>query len=198
MKHDVLIAGVGGQGTLFASQILSTFAMEKGLNVVGTETIGAAQRGGSVVSHIRISDDEIFSPLIPKGSADVILGLEPLEMLRHLRLANKDTIYVLNPFKMPTAFVLMGIDEYPSDDQILTAANRACMKGYLVNATDAALKLGNVQVMNVVMVGALAKIDPLFSANGVRKTIRGISPAQFVTMNLNAFETGVGMISEPS
>ncbi|MEM2904485.1 MAG: indolepyruvate oxidoreductase subunit beta [Candidatus Bathyarchaeia archaeon] len=194
MKHDVLIAGVGGQGNLFASRILSTYALEKGLNVVGTETVGAAQRGGSVVSHVRISDGPVFSPLIPRGGADVILGFEAIEMLRHMRLSNPDTVYILNMFKIPTAYVLMGIDEYPADEQILAAAKRACKRGYVVNATEVAMKLGNVQVMNVVMVGALTQVDPFFPGGELRKVLEEVTPARFKAINLEAFDAGRELI----
>ena len=81
MKFDLVIAGVGGQGNILASQTIAKCAMDAGFNVVNTETKGAAQRGGSVLSHVRISDGEIFSPLVPQGQADVLLGFEPLEAL---------------------------------------------------------------------------------------------------------------------
>ncbi len=113
MKMDVVISGVGGQGNIFASLVISQYAMNKKLNVLGAETIGAAQRGGAVVSHIRISDGEIYSPLISRGQADLLIGMEYVEMLRHMRLLNPKGMYLLNAMKIPTVLNNMGLDEYP-------------------------------------------------------------------------------------
>ena len=162
MKLDILIAGVGGQGTIFASKVLSSYAIGKGLNVSGIETVGAAQRGGSVSSHLRISNGEIFSPLIPKGSLDILLGFEEIETLRHMKLAKQSTVYIMNQFRVPTAYTMMGIDRYPDSEEILDAAARVCPKGYVLRASEKACNLGNVQSMNLVMIGALTKVEPFF------------------------------------
>ena len=114
MKMDIVISGVGGQGNIFASIVISQYAMDKKLNVLGAETIGAAQRGGSVVSHIRISDQAIYSPMISRGQADLLIGMEYVEMLRHLRLLNPKGAYLLNAMKILTVMNNMGMDEYLS------------------------------------------------------------------------------------
>lgn len=193
MKYDILIAGVGGQGTLFASRILSSYAMAIGLNVLSTDTIGAAQRGGSVTSHIRIRNDKIYSPLIPKNRADVMLGFEAIEMLRHKQIANKNTMYILNMQKVPTTFTMMGIDKYPSDEEILKAARRISNKGYVIKATETAQRLGITQSTNVVMIGALTKVEPFFSRDKVREQVKAIAP-RFATANLKAFDAGYDII----
>ena len=194
MKHDILIAGVGGQGTIFASRILSSHAMAIGLNALSTDTVGAAQRGGSVTSHVRISDRDIYSPLIPRNRADVMLGFESIEMLRHRKLASKDTVYILNMHKVPTTFTMMGIDKYPSDDEIIEAARRISEKGYVIRATETAERLGIVQSANVLMIGALTKVDPFFSRDKVRKQVEAIAP-KFAAANLKAFDAGYELIS---
>ena len=119
MKKDIAIAGVGGQGNLFATKILCQYAMDRGLEVLGTETIGAAQRGGSVVSHMRISDKPIYSPLIPKGSADALIGMEALELLRHLPILNPNGYYIMNLYTVPTMFTNIGMERYPATDDII-------------------------------------------------------------------------------
>ena len=193
MKYDVLIAGVGGQGTLFASRILSSYAMTEGFNVLSTDTVGAAQRGGSVTSHVRISDGEIYSPLIPKNRVDVMLGFEAIEMLRHKQVANKNTMYILNMHKVPTTFTMMGIDKYPSDEEILKAARRISNKGYVIKATETAQSLGIIQLTNVVMIGALTKVEPFFSRDKVREQVKAIAP-KFLAANLKAFDAGYDLI----
>ncbi len=99
MELNVLIAGVGGQGNLFASSILAEYLIKKGYRVLAVETIGAAQRGGSVVSHLRVSDAELYSPLIPAGKVDVLMGFEIIEMLRNFELLAGDGMYLLNDYK---------------------------------------------------------------------------------------------------
>src|SRR4030042_669704 len=163
MKMDVVISGVGGQGNIFASVVISQYAMNKKLNVLGAETIGAAQRGGSVVSHIRMADGPIYSPLISRGQADLLLGMECVEMLRHLRLLNPQGAYLLNSMRIHTVLNNMGHDEYPAHEEILLAARKYCPNGYVIEASALAKKLGNIQMTNVVMLGALVKIMPFFT-----------------------------------
>jgi indolepyruvate ferredoxin oxidoreductase beta subunit len=193
MKYDVLIAGVGGQGTLFASRILSSYAIASGLNVLSTDTVGAAQRGGSVTSHIRISDNEIYSPLIPKNRASIMLGFEAIELLRHKQFASENTMYILNLHKVPTTYTMMGIDKYPSDEDILKAARRISNKGYVIKATKTAQRLGVIQSTNAVMIGALTKVEPFFSRDRVRKQVAVIAP-RFAVANLKAFDAGCDLI----
>lgn len=190
MKKDILVAGVGGQGSIFATNVLCQYALERGFNVLGTETIGAAQRGGSVVSHMRISDQPIYSPLIPPGSGDVLLGMESLEFLRNIRIIGEDGYYILNLYFLPTVYTNLGIDRYPSEDEIVSAAKKACEKGYIIPATIKAVELGNIQMTNVVMLGVLAKVDDFFEYGEVKKIVNKISPKRFLKKNLTAFEAG--------
>jgi len=190
MKKDVAIAGVGGQGSIFASNVLCQFAMQKGLNVLGTETIGAAQRGGSVISHMRISDKPIYSPLIPPGSGDVLLGMESIELLRHMRLLGPDGYYILNLYSVPTVYSNLGLDSYPSDEEVQAAARRACPRGYVIKATYKAAELGSPQMTNVIMLGALVKVDDFFDYAEIKQLVKEISPKKFRDNNLAAFEAG--------
>jgi len=190
MKKDILIAGVGGQGSIFATNVLCQYALERGLNVLGTETIGAAQRGGSVVSHMRISDEPIYSPLIPRGRGDVLLGMESLEFLRHMKVLGKNGYYILNLYSLPTVNTNLGIDRYPSEDEIVSAVRKANERGYIIPATIKAAELGNTQMTNVVMLGVLAKVDDFFEYNEVKEIVNEMSPKKFLKQNLTAYEAG--------
>ena len=121
MKFDLVIAGVGGQGNILASQAVARSAMDAGYNVVNTETKGAAQRGGSVLSHVRIADGEIFSPLVPQEQAEVLLGFEPLEALRYIGMLSKNGKFIINTAPVPTILSNLKVDEYPSRDQMISA-----------------------------------------------------------------------------
>jgi len=112
MNLNILIAGLGGQGNLFASSILANYFINNGYKVGAVETIGAAQRGSSVVSHLRVSDSDIYSPLIPVGKVDLLMGFETLEMLRHFQMLGGDGVYLLNDFKELTVLCNMELDTY--------------------------------------------------------------------------------------
>jgi indolepyruvate ferredoxin oxidoreductase beta subunit len=194
MKMDVVISGVGGQGNIFASLVISQYAMNKKLNVLGAETIGAAQRGGAVVSHIRISDGEIYSPLISRGQADLLIGMEYVEMLRHMRLLNPKGMYLLNAMKIPTVLNNMGLDEYPSTAEVLKVSRKYCPKGHVIEASALARKLGNIQMTNVVMLGALVRLAPFFHRKEISRLVQELSPRRFEAANLKAFEEGYNAV----
>jgi indolepyruvate ferredoxin oxidoreductase beta subunit len=194
MKMDVVISGVGGQGNIFASLVISEYAMKRDLKVIGAETIGAAQRGGAVVSHIRIADGDIFSPIISRGQADLLIGMEYVEMLRHMRLLNPKGMYLLNAMKIPTVLNNMALDEYPEKSEILEAIRKYCPNGHVVEASATAKKLGNVQMTNVVMLGALAKVVPFFEYQEMKLLVAANSPTRFKEANVKGFEEGYQLI----
>jgi len=190
MKFDLVIAGVGGQGNILASQVIARCAMDAGFNVVNTETKGAAQRGGSVLSHVRIADGEIFSPLVPAGQADVLLGFEPLEALRHIGLLNPRSLFIINTAPVPTILSNMKIDKYPSTEQIIAAIKEKGLHGYFINATQAAKNLGNVLLTNVVMLGALTAVCDILPGNDIQSKLLTMVDEKFHEDDLNAFEKG--------
>jgi len=196
MELNILIAGVGGQGNLFASSILAEYLLQKGYKVLAVETIGAAQRGGSVVSHLRISDAEIYSPLIPAGKVDILMGFEASEMLRNFELLAPDGIYLLNDYKEPTVLCNMEMDTYPSDEEIRAALKKSGKKGYTIKATERARQIGGSLLTNVVMVGALCQISPLFISQEVKQVLAGKSPVKVKEQNLQAFDAGGSLIQE--
>lgn len=196
MNLNILIAGVGGQGNLFASAILAEYFINKGFEVLAVETIGAAQRGGSVVSHLRVSDSPIYSPLIPAGKVDILMGFEVLEMLRNFKLLSADGSYLLNDYKEPTVLCNMGLDTYPSDEIIMAALQKSGKKGYTIKATECARQIGSSLLTNVVMVGALCQLSPLLDSQEVKQVLARKSPSKVREANLKAFEAGGSLISE--
>ncbi len=196
MDLNILIAGVGGQGNLFASSILAEYFLNKGYQVLAVETIGAAQRGGSVVSHLRVSDDGIYSPLIPAGKLDILLGFEILEMLRNFPLLSADGTYLLNDYKEPTVLCNMELDTYPSDESVRKALQKSGKKGYTIKATECAREIGGSLLTNVVMVGALCQLSPLLDGQEIKQVLAKKSPAKVKELNLKAFEAGGSLVSE--
>jgi len=194
MKKDVIIAGVGGQGSLFATQVLCRYAVDRGLQVQGSETIGAAQRGGSVVSHMRISDGAIYSPLIPPGVGDVLIGMESVELLRNLKMLSRAGYYIWNRFAVPTVYSNLGIDRYPSESEIEAAIDSVCDRGASVAATKKAAELGSPQMTNVVLLGVLARMDDFFEEDPVREIVATVSPERFTKANLRAFDEGRNLV----
>lgn len=194
MKMDLIICGVGGQGNLLASVAVANYSMQQGLNVIGTETIGAAQRGGSVVSHLRISDSRIYSPLVPVGAADFILGFEPVEALRHAERLNPAGSYIINAEMVPTVLCSMGLDRYPSMDTILEQLDRCSSKGFVVSASEKARELGGVIMTNIVLLGAMTCVSDFFDQSTFIDVLKKILPARVQQINLRAFEAGCRMV----
>ncbi len=194
MKFDLVIAGVGGQGNILASQVVAKCAMDAGYNVVNTETKGAAQRGGSVLSHVRIADGEIFSPLVPAGQADVLLGFEPLEALRYIGLLSKQGTFIINTAPVATILANLKVDEYPSTDQIMATIKEKGLKGHFLNATKAAKDLGNVLLTNVVILGAFSAVSDILPPDVILKKLLTMVDEKFHADDSRAFAVGRGLI----
>lgn len=154
---NVVIAGVGGQGNILASQVLASAMVHEGLFVNIGETYGAAQRGGSVNSQVRISAKREFGPLIPANQAHAIIGFEPIETMRVLpTLANPETLVIFNDRPMYPAAVLSGQAEYPSNEEVMAEMTALIKDVRCIEATDLAAQAGNAKAVNVVMLGCLA------------------------------------------
>ena len=187
MNKNIILTGVGGQGTVLASKLLAATAMKKGLRVMSAETIGMAQRGGSVFSHLRIGD-EIESPMIAQGEADVILGFEPGETVRMLPYLKKGGLVVVsNRAVMPVTASLAGSDY-----------NAASMLDYLseqvenlkVIDTDRAIEdLGSAKVMNVLLLGAAVASGVLgITTDEIMDAIKARLPEKLWELNRRALE----------
>lgn len=195
MKFDLVIAGVGGQGNILASQVVAKCAMDAGYNVVNTETKGAAQRGGSVLSHVRIADGEIFSPLVPAGQADVLLGFEPLEALRYIGLLNKNGKFIINTAPVPTILANMKVDEYPSTEQMIETIKARGLSGHFLAATQAAKELGGVLLTNVVMLGAFAAVSDVLPGELILAKLLSLVDEKFHQDDIRAFNRGRELIT---
>ncbi len=196
MKFNILIAGVGGQGNLFASALLAKSAIRRGYAVLATETIGAAQRGGSVVSHLRVADGRLYSPLIPDGQADYLVGFEPIELLRHLRKLDPKGQYLLNMHPVFTVDCNMGLDRYPAPAEIVDALTKLNLSGHVFDATATADDIGDPLLMNMVMIGALCAVCPFFGQDEIKALVAEESRATLVEANLAAIDAGAQLVRQ--
>jgi indolepyruvate ferredoxin oxidoreductase beta subunit len=199
MKFDdpfnIVIAGVGGQGNVLSSRLIADAAMAKGYFAAIGETYGAAQRGGSVMSHIRISKHDV-GPLIPQHSAHLLLGFEPIEALRvGARFLNPSSIAIVNMHPVYPIEVLTGQLEYPPINEVENRLRTLCAQLYTLDAVNLAQQAGDPLVMNTVMVGALAgaNLTPVEIAL-LKQEITKIRRLKDV--NLTAFNLGVDAIKK--
>ncbi len=196
MKEDplnIIITGVGGQGNIQASLIIASAAVRDGLYVSVGETYGASQRGGIVMSHVRLSEETQYGPLIPKGKAHIILGFEPVESLRTIGdFGNKETRAMINPRPIYPVDVLSGESTYPSINDILSAIRELVYSVHVVEATELAKEAGDTLMQNIVMVGCLlaSGFTPL-KIETAMEVIKEIFAERNLEMNLKAFELGV-------
>jgi len=185
MTNDIILAGVGGQGILSIAAVIGLAALENNLHIKQSEVHGMSQRGGAVLSHLRISDQEIFSSLIPKGEADMILSVEPMELLRYKPFL-RDKGYLITNTKQ-----FKNIPNYP-DSEELFAAIELYPNRILIDADTLAKKAGNIRAANMVMLGAASEflvlekehlekgIENIFSRKGDR----------MIQLNIDAFNFG--------
>jgi indolepyruvate ferredoxin oxidoreductase beta subunit len=159
---NIVICGVGGQGNILASELLASALVEQGYYTTVGETYGASQRGGSVMSHVRISARKQYSALIPHGEADIIIGFEPIETLRVAReYGNKNTRVIFDPRPNYPMGVLIGEAVYPEIEAIAAELNLLCDTVQIVEATRLAQEAGNAQAANILLMGALTAMPEI-------------------------------------
>jgi indolepyruvate ferredoxin oxidoreductase beta subunit len=187
MKNmNILIVGVGGQGTLLASRLLGNVAMNTGKDVKVSEVHGMSQRGGSVVTYVRYGQN-LYSPLIEKGEADYILAFELLEALRYADYIKPDGKIIVNTQKIMPMPVIIGTEEYPQ--QILEKLRGICPDVLSLDALTLAQQSGSTKAVNTVLMGVLAKyLD--FSMEEWLSAIDKVVPKRFTAMNKDAFKKG--------
>ena len=191
MNKDILICGVGGQGTVLASKIIAAAAMEEGNTVHSAETIGMAQRGGSVVSHVRIGD--AYSPLIPKGKCDMILSFEPAEAVRNLGYLKKDGIVIVNSVPVKPTTETLQDTGYDGADMIAYLKEKCNV--IVVNSEELCRKFGSTKYFNIVLLGVAAASGHLgICEEAIIKEIEKRVPPKFVETNKEAFRVGVGVV----
>ena len=188
---NILVSGVGGQGVILASDIMSEVFMDAGYDVKKSEVHGMAMRGGIVTSHFRFGK-KVYSPLIKEGEVDILFAFEQLEGLRWINYLRPTGKFVMNDHKVNPPAVNLGEMEYPKG---IPEIVRSKIKNfYLVKGTEIALQLGDVRAANVVLLGAISKF---FEVNGDLwlKTILNYLPAKVHELNRNAFSAGRDQIT---
>ncbi|MDD5207174.1 MAG: indolepyruvate oxidoreductase subunit beta [Desulfobacterales bacterium] len=193
---NLIITGVGGQGNVLASRLIGEMLSQMGFHVTIGETFGASQRGGSVMSHLRVSSESFFSPQIPKGRAHIVVSLEPAEAVRVLKeYGNPEVRVICNSRPIHPIGVISGEQTYPSMEDLKKWIGSLSSEAWFIDATEAAIRLGNPVLGNIVSVGALAgtKILPLDRA-GLAAVLERKMSTDKVGVNLTAFDIGVTMI----
>ncbi|MDD2217412.1 MAG: indolepyruvate oxidoreductase subunit beta [Eubacteriales bacterium] len=190
MTKSILLVGVGGQGTILASKLLTIGLLQEGYQVKMSEIHGMSQRGGSVSSQIRYGD-KVYSPVIEVGSADLMVSFEKMEALRWLEYLKADGKVVVNDHEMMPMPVIMGVADYADD--ILDEIKKTCKDVTVVNATEKATELGNGKVMNIILLGALVKAMGLDDIDWKKIISENVKPA-FIDANIEAFEVGKALI----
>jgi indolepyruvate ferredoxin oxidoreductase beta subunit len=193
---NVIVTGVGGQGNVLITQLMGSALVRTGHHVTIGETYGASQRGGAVMSHLRISREAQYGPLIPHGQANVILGLEPVETLRVLgQYGNPNVTVITNSRPVYPLAVAIGAAHYPSVEEIVKALEELSSRAWLINATDIALDLGASILANIVMAGALVGADVLpLTPEEFEQELQKSLPADRLDSNLKAFRRGIAEV----
>lgn len=190
MNFNILIVGVGGQGTLLASRVLGELAAILSLDCKLSEVHGMAQRGGSVVTHVRIGE-KVFSPIIYEGNADIIIAFEELEALRWRHFLKKDGIMLINSQEIYPMPVIIGDKTYPAN--IIDTIKNEGKRVIALNALKIAENVGNTKTVNTVMLGALAKIMNLPYEN-INKAIIEAVPKKVLEVNEKALSVGYELV----
>ena len=183
---NILLAGVGGQGILLASEVLSECLMQAGFDVKKSEIHGMSQRGGSVVSHVRFGK-EVFSPIIPEGEGDILLGFEIMETYRYLPLLRKGGTVIANTLRLTPPSVAIGKENYP--EGLEGKITESFSKSLIVDGLKIATVAGNPRTANTVLVGALSKsleIEEKYWLAALEKMV----PTKALYVNIKAFKLG--------
>lgn len=190
MTKSIMLVGVGGQGTILASKLLTIGLMEAGYDVKMSEIHGMSQRGGSVSSQVRYSEDNVYSPVIEIGGADMIVSFEKMEALRYLKYLKPEGKVVVNNYRLNSVSTLVGKFEY-KEEEIDAELKRLDAK--IIDAAKKALELGNVKVMNVILLGSLVKsmkLEKIDWESIIRKNVK----EKFIDLNIKAFRIGMDLV----
>lgn len=186
---NILIVGVGGQGTLLASKLLGKAFVGQGYDVKVSEVHGMSQRGGSVVTYVRYGD-KVHSSVIEKGEADIILSFEQLEAARWLPYLKPDGILITSSQRIDPMPVIMGMADYP--DEILPAIEEKGVRVVSLDALDLATQAGSVKCTNLVLLGVIARFLGL-DKDAWEGIIRSTVPEKTIAMNMKAFDLGYAL-----
>ncbi|MDO4753548.1 MAG: indolepyruvate oxidoreductase subunit beta [Bacillota bacterium] len=191
MVQNILLCGVGGQGIILASKILSAGLIDAGFDVKMSEVHGMAQRGGSVTTQVRYGE-EVFSPIIGEGQADVLVSFESMETAKWIQFLKKGGKVLINDFQIPSAPILSGAAGYPTGviDDIRSKADTTVFK-----AEELAVELGNIKTMNIIILGALVKAMKLADKADWERLIKEQVKPKFHEVNIRAFQKGLSLVS---
>lgn len=187
---NILISAVGGQGALLASRIFGNLASQLGQDIKLSEVHGMSQRGGSVVTHVRMGE-KIYSPVVEQGTADVIIAFEQLEGARYIDWLKEGGTLIVSTQQIDPMPVVAGAIKYPGD--LVAEFAKLPINLYSIDATELAKKAGNVKAANIILIGVLASttdIDKEIWLEAIRRTV----PEKLQDINLKAFELGYGGI----
>lgn len=189
-EFNIVLAGVGGQGILLAAEILGTAALKEGLNVRVSEIHGMAQRGGAVISNVRIGE-KVLAPTVLEGTADMLLGFEPLETLRNLKFASEKTLVLMNNEAIAPPELTTRMMNYPSLDEITEKINLFTKNVVVMEAAKLAEKAGSILTRNIVLIGGLAATGEMpVQTESLKEAMRELVPGKYTEMNMKAFELG--------
>lgn len=189
MTKSILLVGVGGQGTILASKLLTTGLMEAGYDVKMSEIHGMSQRGGSVSSQVRYGD-KVESPVIELGGADILVSFEKMEALRWLNYLKPEGRIVVNDYEIASMPILSGKAEYPKN---AVEVLQEKVKTIVINAAEEAERLGNSKVMNIILLGTIIKAMGLEEINWTQILKDNIKP-NLVDLNLKALGVGMNLV----
>ncbi|MDF2788386.1 MAG: 2-oxoacid:ferredoxin oxidoreductase, gamma subunit [Neobacillus sp.] len=191
MTTSILLVGVGGQGTILASKLLTNGLMEAGYDVKMSEIHGMSQRGGSVSSQVRYGE-KVASPVIEIGGADILISFEKMEALRWLKYLRPGGKVIVNDYQIPSMPILSGKADYPED---IMAELSSCAETITVKAATEAEKLGNSKVMNIILLGTIVKTMGLEKIEW-EKIIRDHVKPRFIDINIKALEVGMSLANQ--
>lgn len=195
-EFNMVLAGVGGQGILLAAEILGTAAVKEGLNVRVSEIHGMAQRGGAVISTVRMGES-VFAPTILDGQADVLLGFELFETLRNLKFVSQKTLVIMSEERIPPIELTAKMVPYPSLKEVKEKIHRFTKNLIIVDTPNLAKKAGSPLTQNVVLLGALAATEKLPIKNeSLMNAIKELIPAKYLDTNVKAFKLGFEFVKK--
>lgn len=192
--YNFVLVGVGGQGTILASHILSEVGMEAGFDVKKAEVHGMSQRGGSVISHVRWNREQVFSPLVGLGEADILIAFEKLEALRFAEYLKAGGTAVVNEMELLPITVTVGGVPYPNDQALEQVMQTLSAKLLRIPGENLAKEAGNVKAANVVLLGAISSLLPL-PENVWWGCLERRIPPRFLDVNRKAFQLGRQAVS---
>ncbi|MDD7347120.1 MAG: indolepyruvate oxidoreductase subunit beta [Clostridiales bacterium] len=192
MTKNVLLTGVGGQGTILAAKMLTIGLMEHGYDVKMSEIHGMSQRGGDVISQVRYGE-RVLSPIIEKGSADMIVAFEKMEALRTLPYLRPEGTVVVNDYEIPSMTVSTGLEKYAKD--VIEEIQKAANKVFAFDATKMARELGNSKATNVILLGTIIKIMGLEDIDW-EQIIRNNVKEKFIDLNIEALKVGMDAVNK--